>query len=114
MRAAGYVDPILKKHEVPFALYVPTSFPDRIGEIWWVALERVVANNDRIGLYIDGRERRFDCERPDDKKNIYEQLYWWLRSLETEDAFIYRFEGSQISEIWMLWAPPAGSESFWD
>ncbi len=77
--------PILKKHEVPFALYVPTSFPDRIGEIWWVALERVVANNDRIGLYIDGRERRFDCARPDDKKNIYEQLYWWLRSLETED-----------------------------
>ena len=77
--------PILKKHEVPFALYVPTSFPDRIGEIWWVALERVVANNDRIGLYIDGRERRFDCARPDEKKNIYEQLYWWLRSLETED-----------------------------
>jgi peptidoglycan/xylan/chitin deacetylase (PgdA/CDA1 family) len=77
--------PILKKHEVPFALYVPTSFPDRIGEIWWVALERVVANNDRIGLYIDGRERRFDCARPDEKKNLYEQLYWWLRSLETEE-----------------------------
>ncbi len=77
--------PILKKHEVPFALYVPTSFPDRIGEIWWVALERVVANNDRIGLYIDGRERRLDCARPDEKKNIYEQLYWWLRSFETED-----------------------------
>ena len=48
--------PILKKHEVPFALYVPTSFPDRIGEIWWVALERVIANNDRIGLY-DRRPR---------------------------------------------------------
>ena len=36
------------------------------------------------------------------------------RSLETEDAFIDRFEGSRISEIWMMWAPPAGSESFWD
>ena len=77
--------PILKKHEVPFALYVPTSFPDRIGEIWWVALERVIANNDRIGLYVDGKERRFDCASLDEKRNIYEQLYWWLRSLETEE-----------------------------
>lgn len=77
--------PILKKNNVPFALYVPTSFPDRIGEIWWVALERVIANNDRIGLYIDGRDQRFDCARADEKKNIYEQLYWWLRGLETED-----------------------------
>ena len=51
-----YAYPILKKHEVPFALYVPTSFPDRIGELWWLALERVVANNDRIGLY-DRRPR---------------------------------------------------------
>ena len=36
------------------------------------------------------------------------------RTLEAEDAFIYRFEGSRIAEIWMMWAPPAGSESFWD
>ncbi|MFN3349836.1 polysaccharide deacetylase family protein [Pseudorhodoplanes sp.] len=77
--------PVLKKHEAPFALYVPTSFPDRIGEIWWVALERVVASTERIGLYIDGVERRFDCASLDDKRNIYEQLYWWLRSLSTED-----------------------------
>jgi len=77
--------PVLKKYEAPFALYVPTSFPDRIGEIWWVALERVVACTERIGLYIDGVERRFDCASLDEKRNIYEQLYWWLRSLSTED-----------------------------
>ena len=53
--------PVLRKHEVPFALYIPTSFPDRIGELWWLALERVIAENNRIGLLIDGQERRFDC-----------------------------------------------------
>ena len=37
--------PVLRKHNVPFALYVPTSFPDRIGELWWLALERVIAEN---------------------------------------------------------------------
>ena len=47
--------PVLRKHDVPFALYIPTSFPDRIGELWWLALERVIAENQRIGLMIDGR-----------------------------------------------------------
>ena len=53
--------PILKEAEVPFAVYVPTSFPDRIGELWWLALEAVIARNDHIGLQIDGRNRTFDC-----------------------------------------------------
>ncbi len=35
---------------MPFAVYVPTSFPDRLGELWWLALEAVIAKNDRIGL----------------------------------------------------------------
>ena len=56
--------PVLRKHNVPFALYIPTSFPDRIGELWWLALERVIAENSRIGLLIDGQERRFDCATP--------------------------------------------------
>jgi peptidoglycan/xylan/chitin deacetylase (PgdA/CDA1 family) len=80
-----YAWPILKTNNVPFALYVPTGFPDRIGELWWVALERIVANNDRIGLYVDGRDQRFDCVSIDEKRNIYDQLYWWLRSMPTEE-----------------------------
>lgn len=80
-----YAWPILKKNDVPFALYVPTGFPDRIGELWWVALERIVANNDRIGLYVDGRDQRFDCVSVDEKRNIYDQLDRWLRSRPTEE-----------------------------
>ena len=53
--------PILKEAGVPFAVYVATSFPDRLGELWWLALEAVIARNDRIGLTIDGRNRTFDC-----------------------------------------------------
>jgi peptidoglycan/xylan/chitin deacetylase (PgdA/CDA1 family) len=77
--------PVLKKHEVPFALYIPTSFPDRIGELWWLALERVIAENNRIGLYMDGRERRIDCAEISEKRAVFDHLYWWLRSRETED-----------------------------
>ena len=72
--------PILKDAEVPFAVYVPTSFPDRLGELWWLALEAVIARNDRIGLVIDGRDRKFDCRTVAEKRALYDELYWWLRA----------------------------------
>jgi peptidoglycan/xylan/chitin deacetylase (PgdA/CDA1 family) len=77
--------PILKKHEVPFTLYVPTSFPDGIGELWWLALEAVVARNKRIVLLIDGKERAFDSATVAEKRHVYEQLYGWVRSFKSED-----------------------------
>ena len=77
--------PILKKHAVPFALYIPTSFPDRLGELWWLALEAVVAKNDRIGLVVDDEDRNFDCRTAAEKREVYEAIYWWLRRLPSED-----------------------------
>ena len=41
----GYKDlmtsayPVLARHGVPFTVYVPTAFPDGLGEAWWLALE---------------------------------------------------------------------------
>lgn len=77
--------PVLRKHEAPFALYIPTSFPDRLGEMWWLALEKVIAGNSRVGLFMDGHERRFDCHTVAEKREVYEHLYWWLRSHDAEE-----------------------------
>ncbi|MGA2895550.1 MAG: polysaccharide deacetylase family protein [Xanthobacteraceae bacterium] len=76
--------PILKEAGVPFAVYVPTSFPDRLGELWWLVLEAVIARNGRIGLAIDGRDRKFDCRTVAEKRALFEELYRWLRALPTE------------------------------
>ncbi len=87
----GYKDtldwayPILKKHRVPFTIYIPTSFPDRLGELWWLALEAVVARNQRIALLIDGKEQAFECATIAEKRHLFEELYGWLRSLKTEE-----------------------------
>ena len=80
-----YAFPILKKHEVPFALYIATSFPDRLGELWWLALEAVIARNSRIGLVVEGEDRNFDCRTTAEKRDVYEAIYWWLRRLPGED-----------------------------
>jgi peptidoglycan/xylan/chitin deacetylase (PgdA/CDA1 family) len=76
--------PILKEAGVPFAVYVPTSFPDRLGELWWLVLEAVISRNDRIGLVIDGRDRKFDCKTIAEKRALYDEIYWWLRSRPSE------------------------------
>lgn len=83
----GYSDffvhayPVLVRHHVPFAVYVPASFPDGLGELWWLGLEQVIANNERIGLTIDGVDRRFDCRTKREKRDLFDALYDWLRSL---------------------------------
>jgi peptidoglycan/xylan/chitin deacetylase (PgdA/CDA1 family) len=77
--------PILKRHRVPFAVYVATSFVDRLGELWWLALEAVVARSERITLLIDGRQQAFEARTIPDKRHLFNQLYGYLRSLATEE-----------------------------
>jgi peptidoglycan/xylan/chitin deacetylase (PgdA/CDA1 family) len=87
----GYKDlftsayPILAKHGVPFTVYVPTAFPDGVGEAWWLALERVIARENRISLVMDRKEQRFNIESPSEKYQLYEYLDGWMRSLAPSD-----------------------------
>src|ERR1019366_4155469 len=87
----GYKDlmrwayPLLKKYQMPFALYVPTSFPDRLGELWWVALEAVITQNSRIGMVINGKDQFFECGTVKEKRELYDEIYRYLRSMKTED-----------------------------
>lgn len=82
---ARWAHPLLKKYELPYALYIPTSFPDRIGELWWLALEAVVALNDRIGMVINGEQQYFDARNVREKRELYDAIYGYLRSMKTED-----------------------------
>jgi peptidoglycan/xylan/chitin deacetylase (PgdA/CDA1 family) len=84
--------PILKAAGVPFCIYVATSFADRLGKLWWLALEQVIARNDRFALLMDGRETHFECAEAGAKLEAFEKLYWWLRSLPTEQALLATVE----------------------
>jgi peptidoglycan/xylan/chitin deacetylase (PgdA/CDA1 family) len=81
-----YAYPVLQRHAVPFAIYVPTSFPDRLGELWWLALQAVIAQNDRVGLVIGNEDRHFTCRTTREKYEVFNDVYWWLRGLPTEKA----------------------------
>jgi peptidoglycan/xylan/chitin deacetylase (PgdA/CDA1 family) len=87
----GYKDlmisayPLLAKHGVPFTVYVPTAFPDRLGEAWWLALEAVIARENRVSLVMDLNEQRFDIANTSEKYQLYEFLERWMRSLSPPD-----------------------------
>ena len=84
----GYKDvatsayPVLSRHRVPFTVYVPTAFPDGIGEAWWLALERVIAKERRISLMMGRNERHFNVSGVAEKYQLYDFLSHWMRSLE--------------------------------
>jgi peptidoglycan/xylan/chitin deacetylase (PgdA/CDA1 family) len=74
--------PVLSRHRVPFTVYVPTAFPDGVGEAWWLALEEIIARNQpRLSLVIDRKEMHFNIANTADKYQAYGFLESWLRSL---------------------------------
>ncbi len=90
----GYKDmitsayPVLAKHGVPFTTYVPTAFPDRLGEAWWLALEEVIARENRISLVMDRREQRFNVGDTSEKYQLYDFLAGWMRALPPPDLSV--------------------------
>jgi peptidoglycan/xylan/chitin deacetylase (PgdA/CDA1 family) len=79
-----YAYPILKTHQVPFAIYVPTSFPDGAGELWWLTLEAVIAASDRVDVTIGDERQVYDTADADQKRAAFEAIYWRLRALDSE------------------------------
>jgi peptidoglycan/xylan/chitin deacetylase (PgdA/CDA1 family) len=75
----GY--PVLTRHTAPFTVYLPTAFPDGIGEAWWLALEAVIAKRDRISLAMDDREQHFEVAGTSEKAQLFDLLAHWMRAL---------------------------------
>ncbi len=69
----GYKDnyeiayPIFKKYNVPFTIYITTSFLERTGTLWWYALEDILIQNDEV---IFGG-RKYICKSIDDKNKLF-------------------------------------------
>src|SRR5229473_1164465 len=87
----GYKDlmtaayPVLSRNGVPFTVYVPTAFPDGVGEAWWLALETIIAKESRLALMIDRSERHFAIRTASEKYELYQFLSTWMGRLSPPD-----------------------------
>jgi peptidoglycan/xylan/chitin deacetylase (PgdA/CDA1 family) len=76
-----YALPILKELDCPFTLYVPTAFADGTGEIWWQALEDIIARQDAMIVRQAGGQEFFDLAGVAQKRQAYDTLYWRMRRM---------------------------------
>ena len=77
-----YAYPLFKRRSLPLTLYVPTDYPDGTGELWWLALEEIVARADEIELCRNGALWRLPAATPAEKTRAYAEIYWWLRLID--------------------------------
>ncbi len=76
--------PVLKRHDVPMAIYVATCMPDGTAELWWLALEYAIAGSDRIEVPAGEGTETFECDTVERKYAAYETIYWRLRGMDEE------------------------------
>lgn len=77
--------PILRTRKCPFTLYVPTAFVDGVGEVWWQALEDIIARRKGLSIEIDGETDYHSCKTTGEKAALFTQVYRYMRRID-EDA----------------------------
>ncbi len=81
-----YAYPIFHRYGLPFAIYVPTDFPDGRGDLWWLKLEKVVSALTTVEVKMHGAWTSFECRTRAQKETAFDQIYWWLRSIPETEA----------------------------
>jgi peptidoglycan/xylan/chitin deacetylase (PgdA/CDA1 family) len=76
--------PVFREFEAPCIVYAVSDFADGTGRLWWVALERAVANADAIEVEIGGRMTRMEAKTAAEKQAAFDSLHDWLRALPGE------------------------------
>ena len=77
--------PVLRRHNCPFTLYVPTALVDGIGEVWWQALEDIVAANNSLAV-IHREEAEYHVTASlAEKRAAYDALYARMRAMPEEE-----------------------------
>jgi len=80
-----YALPILRRQQVPFALYVPTALVDGVGEVWWQALEDIIAGQNALAVTYAGDTEYHATATLDEKRAAYDSLYRRMRSIPEAD-----------------------------
>jgi peptidoglycan/xylan/chitin deacetylase (PgdA/CDA1 family) len=69
---------------------LPTDYSDGHGNLWWLALEKVIVKVKALSVKMDGQQRRLRCGTPAEKNAAFNTVYWWLRGIDeaTARAFV--------------------------
>jgi peptidoglycan/xylan/chitin deacetylase (PgdA/CDA1 family) len=79
---ARHAYPLFQRRSLPLTLYIATDYASGWGELWWLALEEVIARAREIELCRHGELWRLPTATAQEKQRSFEQIYGWLRSID--------------------------------
>jgi peptidoglycan/xylan/chitin deacetylase (PgdA/CDA1 family) len=86
----GYIDnlteayPILKKHNIPFTIYVATNLPDGDAIIWWYLLEDLVVEKDTVEFKWKGENFIFNTDTVKNKEIAFNRIRQYLATADAD------------------------------
>jgi peptidoglycan/xylan/chitin deacetylase (PgdA/CDA1 family) len=84
----GYKDvltealPIFKDENIPFVLYVTTSYPSGSTLLWWYMIDEILQHNNTISFTHRDSDYHYKCQSPEQKKETYNSLKTFMMDLE--------------------------------
>ncbi|MCG6207863.1 polysaccharide deacetylase family protein [Rhodopseudomonas sp. HC1] len=106
--------PVFQEFQAPFTVYVTSDFAQGTGRLWWITLERLIAQNKSIELPIGDAEIRLDTRTPEAKQAAFDRLHALLRGLSGSDDLQrtmatlctrYRIDDTAVSrELCLSWS----------
>jgi peptidoglycan/xylan/chitin deacetylase (PgdA/CDA1 family) len=76
-----YAYPVLKKHSIPFTIYITTEFPDKRAIFWWYVIEDILLNNSKVSYSFSNAPVNIHCETYKRKESGFYHLRQMITSL---------------------------------
>ena len=74
-----HAQPVLRRHRVPWTLFVTSDFADQTGRLWWIELERAIGRLERVRVAVGARDVDLPARSPQEKALAFEAVYRDLR-----------------------------------
>jgi peptidoglycan/xylan/chitin deacetylase (PgdA/CDA1 family) len=71
--------PVLKRHGVPWTVFVTPGFADHSASLWWLELEEAIRRLDRIDVASGAERLLLPATNTTEKGIAFQRLYWKLR-----------------------------------
>jgi peptidoglycan/xylan/chitin deacetylase (PgdA/CDA1 family) len=77
-----YAAPVFRRYGAPYTVYAPIDFVDGHGDLWWLALEKVIAKISQVECCIEGQAMVLRAVTVAEKDAAYHTIYWRLRTID--------------------------------
>ncbi len=85
--------PVFRRHACPFTVFAAPAYVDGKGELWWNALEEVIATSEVVRPGLEGLSSELPVRTDEERRAAWETIYWPVRSMEqhAQREWIRRF-----------------------